>query len=112
MVGFVRRMRRVCDDVTHGALSSDCCFSSLALPLFRGGYSELEGLGLGLVGPNRDGCRLCAQALLPGRDLICARVQTRDRELPVGIRDRVERMGEDTKVGAHPGVDVALDVEH
>src|SRR5205085_3280473 len=115
VMGFVRRVRRVCDDslVTHwGPSCSTATPSRYALPLLRGGDGELEGLGLRFVGRNRDGGRLRAQPLLPGGDLVGAWIETRDRELPVCARHRKEGMREDADVRAHPGMNGALDVEH
>src|SRR4029453_414118 len=76
------------------------------------GKGELEALGLRVAGAHRDRGGLRSQPLVPGGDLVGARVEARDRELPVRARHRIERMGEDAEVGAHPGVDVTLDVEN
>src|SRR5207237_7481975 len=79
--------------------------------LLRGGDGELEVLGLRIAGANRDRGGLRPQLLVPGRDLVGPRIEARNRELPVRARRREEGMGEDGHVGAHPWVDVALDVE-
>src|SRR5690349_1054711 len=76
-----------------------------------GREGELEVLCLGLVGANRDVGGLRPELLVPGRDLVSPRVETRDRELPVRARHRIEGMGKDAEIGFHPGVDVALDAE-
>ena len=81
------------------------------MSLFRC-YGELEVLALGFVGSDRNRSRLCSEPLMPRRDLVGARIEPGDRELPVGAGHREEGVGEHGQVGAHPGVDVALDVEH
>src|SRR4030095_2502774 len=104
-MNFVRDVRLGCNDslVTH-----ETSLRSLLGP----GYAELEVLGLGITGANRDRGRLRSQPLVPGGDLIAPRVKTRDRELPVRARHREEGMRKNADIGAHPGADAALDLEH
>src|SRR5687767_2557532 len=75
------------------------------------GNGELEVLGLLVVGGNGDRGGLRPQSLVPCGDLISSRVEARDREFAVGASRREERMREHADVGAHPWVNVALDLE-
>src|ERR1044071_3234065 len=75
------------------------------------GEGELEVLALCFVGTHRDRGRLRSQPLMPRGDFIGPRVEARDGELPVRAGHRVERIAEYTEVGAHPRMNVALDME-
>src|SRR5512145_63133 len=53
-----------------------------------------------------------AELLVPRFDLVGSRRQARDRELAVGAGNGEVRVTENSDVGGHPAVDVALDEEH
>src|ERR1041385_4218092 len=80
--------------------------------LLRGGDGELEVLCLRIAAAHRDHGRLRPQPFVPRGDLIGPWIETRDRELPVRLRHRVEGMAEDSHVGAHPRMSAYRSEEH
>src|SRR5262245_24234374 len=74
-------------------------------------FEHEVGGGARAVG-ERDARLLRPQLLVPGFDLVASRGQAADLEAPVGSRHGEERMVRDGDPGAHPRVDVALDLEH
>src|SRR5262245_7372464 len=79
--------------------------------LLRAGDRELEVLRLRTAGSNSDRGGLRPQLLMPGGDVVGASVEAWVRELRVRAGGRDDGVREDGDVGAHPRVNVALDVE-
>ena len=79
--------------------------------LLAAGGLNLKSDRLGVALGDGDRCRLLAQLLVPGLDLVRARRQIGELELPVVAGDGIERVGDHHGVRRHPGVHVALDLE-